>query len=951
MSTATPHIQHRMTEWFRKIFEPDQVVEVRGLKPTRSRFFRADDFHLEGIVRQARRLTANCRSVYFTINGLSESKLTDGGKAAVDQDIVSRVTIFFDLDPKRPADVSSTDAEKALALAAAERMRAELRAEGWPEPILADSGNGYHLLYRIVLPADDQKLVKRCLLAASVRFGTAGVDVDRKVFNASRICKFYGTWTRKGESTEERPHRLSRVLDLPERLEAVPTELLEALADSVEPATRKKRGPTVARMFPGSSPGDSPRARYIARALADEAADVGNATPGSRNDQLNRSAFVLGQLIGPELTRGEVERHLTAAAESVKLGAAEIATTLASGIDAGLLEPRDLSHVGRANGHHHANGKPAAEPSSVGPPPDEPVPPTEGDDEPEVERPDIIITTEEHEVIDQAVEALAADPTIYQRCNKLVTVLRDASKRKRLDPTRPAGTPQIAPLPAPRLRERMTKFARWCKRLKTRAGTEIISSHPTEWAVAGVACRGEWPAIRNIEGVIEAPTIRADGSILDEPGWDAETSLVYEPNCVFPAIPKNPGLEDAKGAAGRLLALVSDFPFTDEHHRVAWLSAVLTPLARWAIDGPTPLFLFDANTPGVGKSKLADLVAILATGRVSVTADYPDKEEEMAKSLLSIALAADRLVLFDNVSTGFSIGGKSLDRVLTSGMIKGRVLGRSEWTPALPVHTVFLATGNNLNLKGDALRRVVPCRLESEVERPEERKGFAIPDLLNHARNDRGALVVAALTILRAYILAGRPDPNLTPMDYRAWCGLIRNAVHWSTGLDPCKPRETLRENDPETNFRRALVHGWAELPGAERGLTVAEAIKHLAEDAEHRGERFEQLRGALLEKTRNGELPSRGSIGKLLGANKGRVVDGKALHQGDAGKHTIAWKVIDVTPAPRGGDSGDSGDIWKPTREKGTESDNTASGAIDAKHPHYHHYPHQDPDREVTEL
>ncbi len=366
MSTATTHIQHRMLEWFGVIFEPGQVVEVRGLKPNRSAFFRADRFHLEGIVRRARKLTAECRSVYFSINHVSDSKLTDGRKAAGDQDIVRRLLILFDFDPKRPADVSSTDAEKALALAAAERMRAELRAEGWPEPVLADSGNGYHVLYRIDLPADDQNLVRRCLLAASARFGTDAVDVDRKVYNPSRICKFYGTWTRKGESTDDRPHRLSRVLDLPEHLELVPGELLEALADSVEPPLKAQPArPTNGETRPGVR-GGTALARYIAKALAEEVANVANAIPGDRNDQLNKSAFALGQLVGPELSRETIVQNLTAAAEAVKLGGDEATKTIASGIDAGILEPRDLSHVGQMNGHHHANGaaRPKAETSS-----------------------------------------------------------------------------------------------------------------------------------------------------------------------------------------------------------------------------------------------------------------------------------------------------------------------------------------------------------------------------------------------------------------------------------------------------------------------------------------------------------------------------------------------------------------------------------------------------------
>jgi hypothetical protein len=563
------------------------------------------------------------------------------------------------------------------------------------------------------------------------------------------------------------------------------------------------------------------------------------------------------------------------------------------------------------NGDGHGAGPPAAGPAS--------------------DRPTIVITTEEHIVIDQGVDAVAADPTIFQRAHMLVTVQRDVSKRKRNDPSRPAGTPRIAILPNPRLRERLTKFAAWAKPLRGRAGTELVGAHPPEWAVAGVSARGEWPSIRGIEGVVEAPTIRADGSILDTPGWDEATGLLYEPNAQFPSIPESPARVDARRAADLLLSLVAQFPFVDDHHRAAWLAALLTPLARWAIDGPCPLFLFDANTPGTGKSLLCEVISVLATGRPCSTSDYPEREEEMAKVLLAIALAADLMVVFDNVATGWSVGGKSLDRVLTSGMVRGRILGRSEMTPDLPISTVFYANGNNLGVTGDGLRRIIYSRLRSQEERPEERGGFAIPDLIGHVRRERGNLVVAALTIIRAYVVAGRPDPRLTPMDYRAWCGLIRNAVHWATGLDPCRPRAELRENDPETSARRALVHGWAELPGSDRGLTVAEAVGLL--NGSPGG--YDLLRGALMERSRKDELPSRKSIGMILNASKGRVVDRKSLQRIDAGKNTAAWKVVQEP----GGTKGTSG------TDSGLHAGNCADSCntqLGDKDPNESHQPHQ---------
>ncbi len=124
-------------------------------------------------------------------------------------------------------------------------MRDALTAESWPSPVFADSGNGGHLMYRVDLPADDNGLVKRCLEALDTRFGDDAVHVDKGVFNPARVWKLYGTLARKGEDLPDRPHRLAWIIEKPDVLEVVSTELLEALAGSgksaEEPAQRRTR--------------------------------------------------------------------------------------------------------------------------------------------------------------------------------------------------------------------------------------------------------------------------------------------------------------------------------------------------------------------------------------------------------------------------------------------------------------------------------------------------------------------------------------------------------------------------------------------------------------------------------------------------------------------------------------------------------------------------------------
>lgn len=180
------------------------------------------------------------KGVYVTLNPVnpallarSHNRLTTSrrGETTADVDILQRRWLLVDCDPVRPSGVSATDQEKAGAEALALAVRGVLSSAGWPQPVRGDSGNGYHLLYRVDLPVGSD-LVKRCLQALALRFDNPDVTIDRTVFNPARIVKLYGTLTRKGDHCPAlgRVHRMSGLLEVPERIEVVTLALLEALA-------------------------------------------------------------------------------------------------------------------------------------------------------------------------------------------------------------------------------------------------------------------------------------------------------------------------------------------------------------------------------------------------------------------------------------------------------------------------------------------------------------------------------------------------------------------------------------------------------------------------------------------------------------------------------------------------------------------------------------------------
>lgn len=224
------------------LFQPGDVVELRCLKTrkgTISGYF--DDF--ERLARVSASLNGNVEAVYVTLNPVNPDLLARScnqvkpyaRETTSDSDIIARRWLPLDFDPVRPSGISSTDAEHELALERARQARDWLRQQGWPEPLFADSGNGAHLLYRVDPaacgdPQHGSEFFKQILEAIAFHHAGQGVEVDQTVFNPARIWKLYGTMARKGDNLPNRPHRLARMLEIPEKMEPVPLPLLEKVA-------------------------------------------------------------------------------------------------------------------------------------------------------------------------------------------------------------------------------------------------------------------------------------------------------------------------------------------------------------------------------------------------------------------------------------------------------------------------------------------------------------------------------------------------------------------------------------------------------------------------------------------------------------------------------------------------------------------------------------------------
>lgn len=247
-TTAPAPDQAGMLAALKTLFAPADVVELRALytkgrKRTAAGYF--DAAHWPELVAHAANMNAAGAAVYVTLNpvnpqllGRYNNRVQDYADATVtDADVTARRWLLIDIDPQRPKATSATGAQMEAAVALARLVHCHLQARGWPEPVVAESGNGMHLLYPLALPNDPESrdLVKGALAGLAARFDTDTVKVDQAVFNAGRITKLYGSTSNKGDHTDAAPWRLSRLVATPARgVTVTPAQLR---AEHAEPGT------------------------------------------------------------------------------------------------------------------------------------------------------------------------------------------------------------------------------------------------------------------------------------------------------------------------------------------------------------------------------------------------------------------------------------------------------------------------------------------------------------------------------------------------------------------------------------------------------------------------------------------------------------------------------------------------------------------------------------------
>ncbi|MGH7390789.1 MAG: hypothetical protein ACREM3_15225 [Candidatus Rokuibacteriota bacterium] len=380
--------------------------------------------------------------------------------------------------------------------------------------------------------------------------------------------------------------------------------------------------------------------------------------------------------------------------------------------------------------------------------------------------------------------------------------------------------PTVRELTLDRFRHHVARMAEWYVHAQ-RGGTRDAEPPITVVRDMLATPAPPLPALRRI---VAAPVFAADGRLLRAPGYHADTGIYYAPAAGLRVgqVAERPSGEDLARAKALLLEdLLVDFPFVGEAGRAHAVALFLLPFVRDLVDGPTPLHFFDKPTPRTGASLLVQVLLHPALGHAPATMTAPGNEDEWRKTLVAKLLKAPTAIVIDNVNV--RIRSAALASALTESDVEDRML-RTLDTVSMTVRCAWAMTGINAALSTELAGRTVLSRLDAKVERPEDRRGFKHP-LPQWGEQHRAELVWAALTLVQAWLAAGRPDGQVVLGRFEAWSRVLGGILDVAQipGLLGNR-RELHALTDVESRAARHVLGAWLRQHGSQY-VGVAELV------------------------------------------------------------------------------------------------------------------------------
>lgn len=481
-------------------------------------------------------------------------------------------------------------------------------------------------------------------------------------------------------------------------------------------------------------------------------------------------------------------------------------------------------------------------------------------------------------MLDHAERSLMkSDAPLYQMAGRIVHPVRTEKASQDDDPIRrPANALMVRTVNNTRLQMYMIDHAPFYRVIVSPNGGKTLKLHPAPMKLADqFISRDDKRGLRPLNGIIETPTLRRDGSLLQTAGYDRASGLLLELNGVrFKTIKDEPTRDEAVKALEFLKLPFKDFPFVPDGSafsefdgpdapsasRSVMLSAMLTAVVRRSLPS-APAHGVTAPAAGTGKTLAIQCVAMAATGRKATATNQGPNEEEDEKRYGSLFLDGDSIILIDNCNR--PVGGAAVCALLTTEFWKGRTLGKTE-SFLVPTNSTLFYNGNGLKFSDDMTRRALLCRMDAKMERP-ERRHFDV-NLEQWVPANRVKLVRAALIVLRAFVVAGRPglDGFERLGSFEAWSDLVRGALIWLGEPDPVMTQNFIVRKDPVKAMLGALLSA-ARLTFDGRWFTAGELYNASAESDDTLASAIE----AALAK------PSRNALGAYMTNNEQRIIDG----------------------------------------------------------------------------
>jgi putative DNA primase/helicase len=493
---------------------------------------------------------------------------------------------------------------------------------------------------------------------------------------------------------------------------------------------------------------------------------------------------------------------------------------------------------------------------------------------------------------------IAAGVSIYQRSGRLVRPIIETVDATRGRKTKVA---QLKVLDETYLRDLLCRHARW-EKYNSRSKKMMRINPPIAVAATILARVGDW-GFDAISGVITTPTMRPDGSLITEQGYDKATGLLLvEP----PPMPPNPisrreRMQRQRWRSRRPTVRISSCRRRGDGVRIIGDDY---PGGAWRILGHPA-----TRQPGTRRG----IRQIIPNGhrrshRYRPTDAGDVNWRQQGRDREATGLRPDEgqpLISIDNISC--ELGGDALCQIIERPMVDIRILGSSESVRIEARGTSLFATGNNFVIIGDVCRRVISAALDPAMERPEFREFKSDP--VQKILENRGAYIAAAIIICRAYFVAGQPNKAKRLASFEGWSDTVRSALIWLGKADPVKSMEAAQAENPERIELSELITAWSSTfgLGKDNRLKLSAAVSKGLEmtrpdglsELEPTYPEFHSFLHAMAQRAtgKRGQQPDAAMLGLLLQRRKGQVIDGKRFANLPHKKGAEWWVEVRADP------------------------------------------------------